>query len=104
MKENLFFDRALLSYSSQQLVNRSWRTGFSIVLRQTAGFDGGKLTAAICMPLQALFPDEMINNDTKLIALNSNHDDVFGAFKISEFGVVLLSCYSFVKPSLFKTN
>ena len=29
------------------------------------------------MPLQALFLDEMIDNDTKLIALNSNDDDIF---------------------------
>ena len=36
----------------------------------TAGLDGGKLTAATCMPLQALFLDEMIDNDAKLIALN----------------------------------
>ena len=56
------------------------------------------------MPLQVLFLDEMTNNDTELIALNSNDDDVFGAYKISEFGTALLSCYSFVKPSLFKTD
>ena len=37
----------------------------------------------------------MIDNDTELITLNSNDDDNFGAFKISEFGVALLSCYSF---------
>ena len=41
------------------------------------GLDGGKLTAATCMPLQALFLDEMIDNDTELIALNSNDDDIF---------------------------
>ena len=29
------------------------------------------------MPLQALFLDEMIDNDTELIALNSNDDDIF---------------------------
>ena len=29
------------------------------------------------MPLQALFQDEMIDNDTELIALNSNDDDIF---------------------------
>ena len=29
------------------------------------------------MPLQALFLDEMIDNDTELIAFNSNDDDVF---------------------------
>ena len=43
------------------------------------------------MPLQALFLDEIINNDTELIALNSNDDDVFGAFKIEKFGIALLS-------------
>ena len=42
-----------------------------------AGLDGGKFTTATCMPLQALFLDEMIDNDTKLIALNSNDDDIF---------------------------
>ena len=42
-----------------------------------AGLDGGKLTAATCMPLQALLLDEMIDNDTELIALNSNDDDIF---------------------------
>ena len=42
-----------------------------------AGLDGGKLTAATCMLLQALFLDEMIDNDTKLIALNLNDDDIF---------------------------
>ena len=62
-----------------------------MVSRQTAGLDGGKPTAATCLPLQALFLDEMINNNTELIALNSNDDDVFGAFKIKEFGVALLS-------------
>ena len=46
------------------------------------------------MPLQALFLDEMIDNDTKLITLNSNDGDIFGAFKISEFGIALFSCYS----------
>ena len=39
-----------------------------------AGLDGGKLTAATCMPL---FLDEMIDNDTELIALNSNDDGIF---------------------------
>ena len=29
------------------------------------------------MPLQALFLDEMIDNETELIALNSNDDDIF---------------------------
>ena len=29
------------------------------------------------MLLQALFLDEMIDNDTELIALNSNDDDIF---------------------------
>ena len=29
------------------------------------------------MPLQALFLDEIIDNDTELIALNSNNDDIF---------------------------
>ena len=29
------------------------------------------------MPLQALFLDEMIDNDTELIALKSNEDDIF---------------------------
>ena len=29
------------------------------------------------MPLQALFLNEMIDNDTELIALNSNDDDIF---------------------------
>ena len=29
------------------------------------------------MPLQALFLDEMIDNDNELIALNSNDDDIF---------------------------
>ena len=29
------------------------------------------------MPLQALFLDEMIDNDIDLIALNSNDDDIF---------------------------
>ena len=29
------------------------------------------------MPLQALFLDEMIDNDIELIALNSNDDDIF---------------------------
>ena len=29
------------------------------------------------MPLQALVLDEMIDNDTELIALNSNDDDIF---------------------------
>ena len=29
------------------------------------------------MPLQALFLDEMIDNDTERIALNSNDDDIF---------------------------
>ena len=56
------------------------------------------------MPLKTLFLDAMISNDTEIIALNSNKDDVFGAFKISEFGITLLSCYSFVKPSFLKTN
>ena len=35
-----------------------------------AGLDGGKLTVATCMHLQALFLNEMIDNDTELIALN----------------------------------
>ena len=99
-----FLYQALLLYCSEQLVNQSWRAGFSIVSRQNAGLDGGKLTDATCMPLQGLFLDEMMDNDAELIALNSNDDDVFGAFKISEFGIALLSCYSFVKPSLFKTD
>ena len=43
------------------------------------------------MPLQALFLDEMIIDDTDLITLNSNDDDVFGALKISEFGSAALS-------------
>ena len=42
-----------------------------------AGLDGRKLTTANCMPLQALFLDEMIDNDTELTALNSNDDDIF---------------------------
>ena len=46
------------------------------------------------MPLQALFLNEMIDNDTKLIALNSNNYDILGAFKISELGIALLFCYS----------
>ena len=62
-------------------MNQSGRASFSTVSRQnntaSAGLDGGKLTAATCMPLQALFPDEMIDNDTELIALNSNDDDIF---------------------------
>ena len=45
--------------------------------RIAAGLDGGKLIAATFMPLQALFLDEMIDNDTELIALNSNDDDIF---------------------------
>ena len=56
MNENLFFYHALLSYCSR--------------LRNiAAGLDGGKLTAATCMPLQALFLEEMIDNDTELIQL-----------------------------------
>ena len=42
-----------------------------------AGLDGGKLTAATGMHLQALFLDEMIDNDTELIVLNSHDDDIF---------------------------
>ena len=59
-----------------------------------------EVTAATCMPLQVLFLDKMMDNDTEHIALNSNDDDIFGGFKISEFGIALLSCYS----SLFKTS
>ena len=79
MNENLLFDR------SQQSVNQSWRAGFLALFRAkitllrniAAGLDGGKLTAPTCMPLQALFLDEMIDNDTERIALNSNDDDIF---------------------------
>ena len=47
------------------------------MLRKVAAeLDGGKLTAATCMPLQALFLDEMIDNGTELIALNSHDDDI----------------------------
>ena len=35
------------------------------------------MAAATCMPLKALFLDEMIDNDAELIALNSNDDDIF---------------------------
>ena len=96
MNGNLFFDHALLSYCSKQLVNQSRMAGFSIASRQNARLDGEwwKLSAATCMPLQALFLDEMIDNDTELITLNSNDDDIFGEFKISEFGITLFSCYS----------
>ena len=104
MNKNLVFDQALLSCCPEQLMNQSRRAGFSIVSCPNAGLDGGKLIAATCMLLQVLFLDEIIDNDTELIAFNSNGDDVFGAFKISEFGIPLLSCYSFVKPSLFKTD
>ena len=47
-----------------------------------AGLDGGKLTAATCMPLQALFLDEMINIDIELIALNSNDYDIFSLISV----------------------
>ena len=43
-----------------------------------AGFVGGKLIAATCMPVQKLcLFDEMIDNDTELIASTSNDDDMF---------------------------
>ena len=35
------------------------------------------MAAATCMPSQALFLDEMIDNDAELIALISNDDDIF---------------------------
>ena len=43
MNENLFFDHALISYCSEQLVNQSRRAGFSIASRQNAGLDGVNL-------------------------------------------------------------
>ena len=54
-----------------------FRPKITLLRNIAAGLDGGKLTAATCMPLQALFLDEMIDNDNKLIALNSNDDDIF---------------------------
>ena len=89
MNEHLFFEHVLLSYCSQKLVNQSWRAGFSTVSTKitllkniAAGLDGGKLTAATCMPLQALFLDEMIDNDTELIALNSNDNEIFNLISL----------------------
>ena len=35
------------------------------------------------MPLQALFLDEMVDNDAELIALNSNHNDIFYFISLS---------------------
>ena len=34
------------------------------------------MAAATCMPLQALFLDEVIDNDAELITLNSTDDDI----------------------------
>ena len=58
-----------------------------------AGLDGGKLTAATCMPLQALFLDEMIDNDAELIALNSNDNDIFISFPSDEIIEVMILAY-----------
>ena len=64
------------------------------LLRNIAtGLDGGKLTAATCMPLQALFLDEIINNDAELIALNSNHDDIFSSFSSDEIIKIMILAY-----------
>ena len=53
-----------------------FRAKIALLRNIPAGLDGGKLTAATCMPLQAWFLNEMIDNDTEVIALNSNDDDI----------------------------
>ena len=54
-----------------------FRAQITLLRNIPAGLDGGKLTAATYMPLQAWFLDKMIDNNTELIALNSNDDDIF---------------------------
>ena len=89
MNENVFFHRSWLSYCSRQLVNRRvltlFRAKITLLRNIPAGLDGGKITAATCMPLQALFLEEMIDNDTELIALNSNDGNIFYLISLRQY-------------------
>ena len=67
----------MFSTISESVLKGGFPQKIALLRNIAAGLDSGKLAAATCMPLQALVLDEMIDNDTELIALNSNNDDIF---------------------------